>query len=293
MKKAVSLILAVLMLAALFVPVSAAGAEREVISNQVLNSITEEDTTGLGLAFRYTMAMSNVTVRGARTFTGATVTIDGVEYNVVKMGAVVTNHADAGNAESMVLENVTGIKMMDVEAKRLWDWDDTSCSFAVRITQVPTNYRKAQIYARPYYVYEKNGEEVAVYGNVANKSYFSGWCDANPIELPAIGTDIDVAKKKDRIRVSDATETLTEDGQRKVTLTFRNYTTNWITEETDYVQYTVYDAAGKALESNKTLYIGCIDTKKNKIKSFSFIVPDNAAQVKLTGSKIVYWTEWS
>lgn len=292
MKKAISLVLAVLMLAALFVPVSAASAEQAIISSQVANSITEEDATGLGLAFLYTMNVSNVTIIGNRTFKGATVTIDDADYDVVKMGAVVTNHADAGNAESMVLENVTGIKLMNVEGKRLWSWDEQACSFAVRITNIPTEYKNAAIYARPYYIYEKDGEEVVVYGNITSKSYLSAWCDANPITLPAIGTDIDVTKKKDRIRVSDASVALNEDGQRVVTLTFRNYSSNWITEETDYVKYTVYDASGKALET-KTLYIGCIDTKKNKIKSFSFVVPDNAAQVKLTGSQITYWTEWS
>ncbi len=112
------------------------------------------------------------------------------------------------------------------------------------------------------------------------------------VTLPAIGTDIDVTKKKNRIRVSAASAAFNEDGTIAVSLTFRNYTTNWITEETDYVKYTYYDATGKAIKT-VTLYIGCIDTKKHPSKTFAFDVPANTAEVKITSSKITYWTEWA
>lgn len=115
----------------------------------------------------------------------------------------------------------------------------------------------------------------------------------NYFTLPAIGTDIDVAKKKNRIRVSEASATLNEDDTYTVSLTFRNYTSNWITEETDYVKYACYDKAGQKIGTDQYIYIGCIDTKKNKIKTFTFNVPADAVEVKLTGSKIVYWTEWA
>lgn len=111
--------------------------------------------------------------------------------------------------------------------------------------------------------------------------------------LPAIGSDIDVTKKKNRIRVSAALATLNEDGTYHVTLTFRNYTSNWITEETDYVVYTCYDATDTVVQTGTNIYIGCIDTKKNPMKTFEFDVPATTAEVKLTSSKIVYWTEWA
>lgn len=112
------------------------------------------------------------------------------------------------------------------------------------------------------------------------------------ITLPAIGSDIDVTKKKNRIRVSAAEASFNEDGTIHVALTFKNYTSNWITEETDYVQYTYYNAAGTKLKT-VTLYIGVIDTKKHPTKTFEFDLPANAASVKITKSKIVYWTEWA
>lgn len=112
------------------------------------------------------------------------------------------------------------------------------------------------------------------------------------IALPEIGTDIDVTKKKDRIRVSDAQAWYNADGTIGVSLTFKNYTSNWITEETDYVQYTCYDENGKELETDKIM-IGVIDTKKYPTKTFTFNVPAETYEVRLTKSKIVYWTEWA
>lgn len=298
MKKTISLILSLLLLMGMFA-VQASAAD-VIIQPDVFNSITEEEETGLGVAFLYTMNMQDTAIAEGtnRAFKSATVTVDGVDYAVVKMGAVVTNSKDTGvDPNAMVIENVTGDKMCNVEAKKLWDWDESTCSFAVRIIEIPEIANKVQVYARPYFVYEDaSGEETTVYGDIANKSYFSGWCDSQPaVELPAIGTDIDVTKMKNRIRVSEATIV-----DRTVSLTFRNYTTNWITEETDYVRYTCYDASGTILDAdpNSTakygvIYIGCIDTKKNKIKTFTFDVPDATAKVALTYSKITYWTEWA
>lgn len=286
MKRAISLVLSLLMLAALFVPVSAATT---IIEPEVLNSITEEDDTGLGVAFLYTMNMTDTITYGVRSFQSAMADGD----KVVKMGAIVTNQAETGaDPNAMVIENVNGIKLLDVEATKLWNWDNTYLSYAVRITNVPTDNKKTQIYARPYYILE-NG--TVIYGDISNKSYFSGWCDNQPaVVLPTIGDGIDVKYKTSnpdkwkRIRVEDAVIV-----DRTVTLTFKNYTTNWITEETDYVKYRCYDAAGKKI-SDGTIYIGCIDTKKNKIKSFTFDVPDNTAKVSiLSTTKITYWTEWS
>lgn len=114
---------------------------------------------------------------------------------------------------------------------------------------------------------------------------------APDVILPAIGSDIDVTGKKNRIRVSAASATFNEDGSIHVSLTFTNYTTNWITEETNYIKYGYYK--GSTRKGTATLYIGVIDTKKNKTKTFEFDVPSYTTQVKITSSKIVYWTEWA
>lgn len=292
MKKVLSLFLAILMLTALFVPVSAADTAGAIIGTEVLNSITEEEETGLGVAFLYTMDMQNATIKTdtVRTFKSATATIGDADYKVIKMGAVVANREETGtNPDAMVLENITGVQLLNVEAKKLWDWNENQLQYAVRITNVPVDYKKAQIYARPYYIYEDaNGEEQVVYGDISNKSYFSGWCDTQPaVTLPAIGEDIDVTKKKGRIFVSDVSIV-----DRTVSLTVTNKSTNWITEEVDYITLRCTNAAGKKISDIK-IYIGCIDTKKNKTKTFTFDVPDETKKVRLYASSITYWTEWS
>lgn len=134
-----------------------------------------------------------------------------------------------------------------------------------------------------------NAQDVAIL-----QQYLAGWNLPANVTLPAIGTDIDVAKKKDRIRVSAASATMNNSSNTiTVSLTFKNYTRNWITEETNWVEYTCYDANGNVVKSATKIYIGCIDTKINPEKTFSFTVPSNTAEVKLTNSKIVYWTEWA
>lgn len=112
------------------------------------------------------------------------------------------------------------------------------------------------------------------------------------VTLPDVGTDIDVVNKKNRIRVSAATAAYNADGSIAVTLTFKNYS-SWITEETDYVMYTCYDKKGNVVQQATRISIGCIDTKKNSVRAFTFTVPAATAEVRLTDSKIAYWTEWS
>ncbi len=113
------------------------------------------------------------------------------------------------------------------------------------------------------------------------------------IVLPAVGSDIDLVKQKNRIRISNVAAWFNEDGTIGVQLTVMNYSSNWITEETDYIEYTCYDKEGNVLQKNVRISLGCIDTKKNKEKSYTFDVPANTAEVKLTRSKITYWTEWA
>lgn len=134
--------------------------------------------------------------------------------------------------------------------------------------------------------------EVTVGDVVMLQQYLADWEVSANITLPAIGTDIDVAKKRNRIRVSEASAILAQNGNIEVNLTFKNHTTNWITEETDWVEYTCYNADGAAVKKDK-IYIGCIDTKTYKSKVFSFEVPGTTTEIKLTNSKIVYWTEWA
>lgn len=288
MKKTISVLLA---LALLLVPAIPTAAEGAVIDPTVTRSITEADAAvGNGLAFRFILHAAGVQVNGRNEFVNDTATVlhDGAAVKLVRMGAVVTNDTAVGaDAAQMVLDNTgPNTRTVDVEGKILCEVDTDYCAFAVRIIKIPEVGQTTAIYARPYYVIDADGTQQVIYGDIQCRSYRQQWC-VNNTELPAIGSDIDMEKKKDRIRVEDAYRVGDE-----VTLTFRNYTTNWITEETNWVQVTCYNVDGNALESI-TIYIGSIDTKKNKEKSFTFAVPADTAKVALTSSKIVYWTEWA
>ena len=143
-------------------------------------------------------------------------------------------------------------------------------------------------------------KDVEFYAPVGTAAIEATELNLHYITLPAIGSDIDVSKKKNRIRVSATEASFNEDGTIHVALTFKNYTSNWITEETDYIRYRCYDSAGTVIDLDPktsatyvTLYIGVIDTKKHPEKTFEFDLPANAASAKIISSKIVYWTEWA
>ena len=106
--------------------------------------------------------------------TSATVNPYGDEraYTLLRMGAVITNQADVGDDDrAMILENVNHATVVDVPVRYLWSVSDDGCQYAVRLVNVPVAHSDTLIYARPYYVYEKDGEEIVVYGDIVFRSY--------------------------------------------------------------------------------------------------------------------------
>lgn len=97
---------------------------------------------------------------------------DGKAYSLLRMGAVVTNDASVGSgAATMTLDAVNGGKVIAVPAVYLWSASDTGCQYAVRVVNVPPSHRDTPIFVRPYYVFEKDGEEITVYGAITARSY--------------------------------------------------------------------------------------------------------------------------
>jgi len=138
---------------------NACGAVREVAAQIFGGGLTSVSEDVNGLAFYFDAA-----VTGAQTENGyeyvadsASVTpyVDGESYPVVRMGAVISN----------------GVSSVDIEAKYLWDVAEEECSFAVRLVNIPDDQLDREITARPYYVYEVDGEEVVVYGDTVTKTY--------------------------------------------------------------------------------------------------------------------------
>lgn len=107
------------------------------------------------------------------------------------------------------------------------------------------------------------------------------------VSLPATGYDPD---GRGRIQIGAVSY-----DKPIVTIEVKNITTKWMTEETDYLEYTCYDKKGNKLTSKDAvfgkLYIGALRAGKSVTKTFS--VPNGTVRVEITGYKLTYWTEWA
>lgn len=138
--------------------------------------LTREDDVCVGVAFLMELEAQGVrrNEQYEAELTYATVDAygNGTRYPLKRMGAVMTNESAIGEDRSaFTLAAVTTQGVIDIPAAHLWSVDATSASYAVRVIQIPLRYADTVIYARPYYVFEKDGEDVVVYGDVYSRSY--------------------------------------------------------------------------------------------------------------------------
>ena len=124
-----------------------------------------------GLAFKFDVAANGGRVHSGTHYVNSSAEI--VPYlgsepcKLVRMGAVVSNQSDA----TLDLESVNGGTIIDIEAVYLCELDKTFLSYAVRVINIPAQGMDTEIFVRPYYVYEKDGAEVIVYGDTVSKAY--------------------------------------------------------------------------------------------------------------------------
>ena len=101
---------------------------------------------------------------------------DGGSYKLVKAGAVVTNKAEVGQDEkAFKLDNLTGDTVIDVPGtktlKLFYTPEGDMIHYAVRVANIPESAMGTVIYMRPYYVFDYNGTEVTVYGDIVFDCY--------------------------------------------------------------------------------------------------------------------------
>lgn len=144
----------------------------------VLEGTSTMEMTGdnLGVAFLFHQEGNRIYMdnRYQVDFSSATVNPYGDEraYTLLRMGALMTNQAAIGGDDNaMVLENVNNDTVANVSVRYLWSVSDDGCQYAVRVVNVPVTHSDTLIYARPYYVFEKDGEEIVVYGDIVYRSY--------------------------------------------------------------------------------------------------------------------------
>ena len=134
------------------------------------------DDGALALAFSFTLEMDGAVKNHRNVFDGTNATVDvaknNISYQLVRMGAIVTNSLTVGeNDKTFTLDSVNDFNVMDIPAVYAYDVGDTYATYAVRITNIPQRHNQTPLFARPYYVYLFNGEEVVVYGDVYSQSY--------------------------------------------------------------------------------------------------------------------------
>jgi len=130
----------------------------------------------LGLAFRFQLKVDGAAISDKTLFDSTNATVDvaqnSIPYQLVKMGAVVTNKMVVGeDASAFTLESVNGGNVVDVTCVHLYSLQDNVAAYSVRVTNIPRGHEQTLIYARPYYVYLFNGEEIVVYGDIYSQSY--------------------------------------------------------------------------------------------------------------------------
>ncbi len=141
-------------------------------------SIRDKDDAP-ALAFRFFLDADNVEAEKITHYVPGTGSLKLYKYaevtgNLVRFGAVVTNKAAIGtDADAFKIDAANKQTVLDINAKYLMDHPDNTekVEYAVRIINIPNNQVNTTIYARPYYIYELDGEEFTIYGDIVSDNY--------------------------------------------------------------------------------------------------------------------------
>lgn len=151
------------------------GVAEDVYLDEV-SLIYSDDVAKLGVAFLIQQEGFRIYMDAQNRVNLSSATVipydDGEAYSLLRMGAIMTNDEVVGtNADVMTLTAINNVNVIDVPVVYLCNVSDTDCRYAVRVVNVPANHADTPIYARPYYVFEKDGEEIVVYGDILSRSY--------------------------------------------------------------------------------------------------------------------------
>ena len=128
-----------------------------------------------GLAFKFEIAATGATIDNNNKYVAGSASVNPYgnsnAYTLVAMGAVITNKADKATEALLNLNTVNGKNIIKIEANYLLDSEDGSIAFATRIINIPDESKDTAIYARCYYVFEKDGEQIVIYDDITSKSY--------------------------------------------------------------------------------------------------------------------------
>ena len=177
--------------------------DRNTLTTSGGASVRDPEDGNRGLAFKFMLDVNDIEILNTNEYKPGTGKLNLFKYsdevgNLVKFGAVVTNDASIGSGD-FTLADVNGKKVIDIPAKYLMEADEVSTSYAVRIINIPDNGVGTTIYARPYYTYELNGEEVTVYGTTESDSYDHVANIRRSVKILAIGNSFSVDAMKNHM----------------------------------------------------------------------------------------------
>ena len=169
----------------------------EILKNSG-TSIRDVDDDHRGLAFRFATNVTGAQFEKGNQYVSGSGSMKLFKYDeaigtLIEAGAVVTNQADVANDE-LTLEDVDGSKKtLKIAAKYITDYEDNGDMFyAVRIINIPDEHVGTTIYARPYYTYEIDGEQVTIYGDTIGESYEAVASVRRSLKVLAIGNSFSV-----------------------------------------------------------------------------------------------------
>lgn len=123
-----------------------------------------------GIAFRFSLEATGARINTDHSYVTKTGMVcrynNGVEYQLVRVGAVMSNEKNP----TLDLDHLTS-RTIDIKAGYLCEVTEDFLTFAVRIINIPAQGKNTVVSARPYYVYSDGKQQIVVYGEVVSQTY--------------------------------------------------------------------------------------------------------------------------
>lgn len=124
-----------------------------------------------GLAFRFDVNVIGMSANGTvADYSNAVVVVDGVERQLLSMGAIVTNT----DVQTLDKSAVNGTTVIDIAAVYLCTLEPDSAGYAVRVINIPDEGKDTTIRVCAYYVVLIDGVETVIYDDQVYEQSYNG-----------------------------------------------------------------------------------------------------------------------
>ncbi|MBR5524805.1 MAG: family 16 glycosylhydrolase, partial [Clostridia bacterium] len=134
----------------------------------------------LGVAFKFDVP-ATVQIQSPFYYKSGTIApfADGKTYELVRMGAVITNQPVA--TADLTLDAVNNKTVINITAEKILESEEGHTAFAVRITNVPNtaDAKGTTLSARPYYIYKDGDKEIVQYATAVYGESYNSITDHN------------------------------------------------------------------------------------------------------------------